>query len=97
MTFITDCITTEYRPALRCWLAFEGDENQARWIGEGSTPEDALSDYWAQRHPDGRSCHLAAPGDDGWWKLVDGARGVERLFRSKSEATGWANRNHWRL
>lgn len=96
MTFITDCITVEYRPALKAWLAFEGDENHARWIGEGTTPEAALSDYWAQRHPDGVSCRLVEPGIDGWWRLVDD-RGVERLFRSKSNATGWANRHHWRL
>lgn len=96
MIFVTDCITTEYRPRLGVWLAFEGDENHARWIGEGATPEDALSDYWAQRHPDGKSVRLIPDAGDGWWRLSDG-QGTERLFPSKRDATGWANRHHWRF
>ena len=79
------------------WFAYSGtDLFYTDFLGEGSTPEAALSDYWAQRHPDHKSLTLTPDEPDGWWSLRhEDGRCV--LFASRGAALEFATRNQWRF
>jgi hypothetical protein len=88
-------VTTEFEAIHACWFAYEGTTDTAQWIGQGQTREDALTDYWAQRHPDGKALSYVPAGPDGWHTLTDGTH--SRLFQTREAALEYADLNQWRL
>lgn len=85
-------LTIKFDATHDCWFAYDGDENTSNWIGQGSTAENACSDYWYQAHGD--SAELIQTDDD-CWSLVQGSWRVE--FSSKQAAVDFANANDWQI
>jgi hypothetical protein len=86
-------LKTEFHPDWKCFIAHTGGDNpvDSRWIGEGSTPEDARSDYWSLAHKGQPTARLIR--EDGQWQLYDGIRAF--LFENKEAAIEHADKNQW--
>lgn len=87
-------LTIYYDATNECWFAYSGEtENDSRWIGQGSTPEAACSDYWYQAHGD--VAELVYDEDHECWLLYQGCYRVS--FGSKEAAVEYANRHEWQI
>lgn len=86
-------LTIKFDATNDIWFAFDGaDEAASSYLGQGSTPENACSDYWYQAHGD--SAELVRTDDD-CWALCQGSWQIE--FLSKQAAVDWANANNWQV
>ena len=86
-------LTIKFDATHNVWFAHDGEtENTSRYIGEGSNPEAACSDYWYQAHGD--SAELVQT-DDNIWSLVQGSWKVN--FDSKQDAVDYANARDWQI
>ena len=75
-------------------FAFDGEtENNSQFIGQGSSPEDACSDYWYQAHGD--VAELWYDEESEQWYLYQGSYRVS--FDTKAEAVDYANRHEWQI
>ena len=87
-------LTVKYDLTHDVWFAHDGEsENDSRWIGQGSNPEAACSDYWYQAH--GSAAELVHNVDDDCWSLEQGSWRVH--FSTKKEAVDFANANDWQV
>lgn len=87
-------LTIQYDIAHKVWFAFDGeDENEACFIGQGSTPEAACSDYWYLAY--GSSADLTHDEETGWWKLSQKDKSI--LFTTQQEALDYAHKHNWQI
>lgn len=74
------------------WFAFDGPtENDSHAIGQGSTPENACTDFWYQRRGDAATL----TEEHGGWVLRQGCHAVHCL--NKAEALKTANKLNWNI
>lgn len=90
MTLTTNDLTIHLSAEYGCYVAFEGPTPEdSHAIGEGSTREDAIADYWHSRH-DGKTASILSPYDAGndCWTLTDGTYVVR--FDTRADAVAYA-------
>ena len=87
---MTTKLTVRFDAIWNCWIAYEGTSpEESHAVGEGSTREDAIADYWHSRH-DGKAASILSPYDAGndRWTLTDGTY-VAR-FDTREDAVAYA-------
>ena len=90
---MTTKLTVEFDATWGCWIVYEGSTPEnSHAIGEGSTRENAIADYWHSRH-DGKTASLLEPYDNGTdqWALHDGTYVVRFDTREEAVAYGEAH------
>ena len=93
---MTTSLKIELHPDWNCWIAYSGDRAENSVIvGEGTTHETAIADYWAGVHGYDTSARLITPdwSDDGLWALYDGKNIVR--FDSREEAVAYGEANEY--
>lgn len=88
-------LTTEIHPDWGCWIAYTGNDPwESGTIGEGSTRENAVADYWASLHGYDKTGRILPPnGGESHWVLYDGKTGL--LFETHEEAAQYAEQNEY--
>lgn len=92
---MTTALTVFLSADYGCYVAHEGTSPEdSRAIGEGSTREDAIADYWHSRH-DGKTASVLSPYDAGnaRWTLTDGTYVVR--FDTRDDAVAYAEANQY--
>lgn len=92
---MTTALTVFLSADYGCYVAFEGTSPEdSHAIGEGSTREDAIADYWHSRH-DGKTASVLSPYDAGnaRWTLTDGTYVVR--FDTRDDAVTYAEANQY--
>lgn len=91
---MTTTLKTEVHPDWKCWIAYDGaTPEDSNAIGEGSTRENAIADFWFSRHK-GKTGSIVEPiSSDSRWLLSDGNWG--RYFDTREEAVAFAEENQY--
>jgi len=88
-------LKTEYDATLEVWFAYDGDtRDNSRALGQGTTPEDARSDFWYQVN--GEAADLYYQDETECWVLRQGPwHGL--TFDSKEAAIAYADNHEWQV
>jgi hypothetical protein len=87
-------LITKYDATNEVWFAYDNPvESESSRIGQGSSPEDACSDFWYQVHGD--VAELGYDEDTEHWGLWQGCYRV--AFQTKEEAITYANSREWQI
>lgn len=91
---MTTTLKTEYSAEWKCYVAHTGDRDiyDSQWVGEGSTPEDARSDYWSQANGEIPTARLYEDVD-GEFFLYDGRTSIR--FDNRASAAAYADKRNW--
>lgn len=87
-------LKTEWSDEFKCFVAHTGERDiyDSRWVGEGSTPEDARSDYWSQANSTVPTARLYEDVG-GEFFLYDGRTSIR--FENKLAAITYADARNW--
>jgi hypothetical protein len=87
-------LITKYDATNELWFAYDNPvERESSRIGQGSSPEDACSDFWYQVHGD--VAELGYDEDTEHWGLWQGC--YRAAFPTKEEAIAYANSREWQI
>lgn len=92
---MTKNLIVEIHPDWKCWIAYQGNDPwESGVIGEGTTRENAVADYWSGVHGYDNTARLMEPE---WpefrWFLYDGKNAV--YFDSYEEAAQYGEENEY--
>ena len=92
---MTKNLTIEIHPDWNCWIAYQGDDPwESGVIGEGTTRENAVADYWAGVHGYDKTARLIPPDVyNDHWMLFNGETGF--IFDTKEEAIEYAEEREY--
>jgi hypothetical protein len=89
MTMKTSDLTVRLDQEFGCWIAFLGGTPwDSGTIGEGSTREAAVADYWFGVHKGKTATLVDLSLNEGCWKLTDGTYVVRFATREEAVAYG---------
>jgi hypothetical protein len=87
-------LTIKYDATDEVWYAYNGEaQDDSRWVGQGTSPEDACADFWYQAHGD--VAELGYDEDTEQWGLWQGSYRI--AFPTKEEAVAYANAHEWQI
>ena len=93
---MTASLKIELHPDWNCWIAYRGDSvEDSIFIGEGTTHEDAIADFWVGFHGYDKTARLINPewSTDGLWALYDGKNIMH--FDSREDAVAYGEAHEY--